>query len=135
MKKYIRKVAAVMIRDKKLLLVRGKDKLFFWTPGGKIEEKETPEETLIRELEEELNIASDDIEFKSYFTYLSEKEEDGFPRKVYCYIVNYNGDIVLGNEVEEVFWMSKEDFLKSYSKLQIGVKEQLIPKLIEDKFL
>ena len=50
------RISAVIIRNKKLLLVTGYDGSFYWTPGGKVDSKEKHEQTLIRELEEELSV-------------------------------------------------------------------------------
>lgn len=60
MKKEIRVVGAIIIEDHKILCAqRGMEKSLggFWEfPGGKIEAGETPQEALVRELEEELLI-------------------------------------------------------------------------------
>lgn len=61
-------VAAILENDKKEILIakRKKDKILggFWEfPGGKVEEGESPEESLIRELKEEMNIHIEVIEY------------------------------------------------------------------------
>lgn len=52
--------AAVIYRDSMILIARrapGKHLAGYWEfPGGKIEPRETPEDCLIREIQEELNI-------------------------------------------------------------------------------
>ena len=53
----IRKAGAVLIRDRKLLMTRAHDKHIFVAPGGKLDEGETVIEALIRELEEEIQVA------------------------------------------------------------------------------
>jgi 8-oxo-dGTP diphosphatase len=65
----MRKVtAAILVKDNKILIAKrpSNDKLANkWEfPGGKIEDGETPEECLVREIKEEFNI---DIEVKTYF--------------------------------------------------------------------
>ncbi len=50
-----KRVAAIIIKDKKILLVRDKAADFFSIPGGIIEEGEDSEIALSRELKEELN--------------------------------------------------------------------------------
>ena len=56
----IKVVAAILEKEDKILIAKkreGKPLAGLWEfPGGKIEEGETPEESLIRELMEEMNI-------------------------------------------------------------------------------
>lgn len=60
MKRFIRVVGVVLVRDEKVLLVRRPPEetgAGFWEfPGGKIESGESPEQALVREVEEELSI-------------------------------------------------------------------------------
>ena len=68
-------IAALLIQDNKCLIARRKagDKLAGWWefPGGKLESGETPEECLVRELQEELGIdvRVQDFFMDSVFTY------------------------------------------------------------------
>ena len=52
----IHKAAGILIRDRKLLVERSKGKEFFIAPGGSIEDGETAEEAVIRELMEEFQV-------------------------------------------------------------------------------
>jgi len=66
------RISAVIIKDKKILLVKGNSgfyKDFFFTPGGKVEEGESEMKTLERELKEELSTGL--IEAKKYFEYVA----------------------------------------------------------------
>lgn len=66
--KTIQVVAAVIYDNNKFLITKRKHKLFngLWEfPGGKIEENETHEQALIREIKEELEI---DIEVNDFIT-------------------------------------------------------------------
>src|SRR5690554_3429200 len=68
------KVSAAIIKenDKILIAQRGSNKsnaLKWEFPGGKIEENETPEESLIREIKEELNIDIKVVDFFCENTY------------------------------------------------------------------
>ncbi len=129
----IEKSAGIIIEDSKLLLVSGGNNNFFWLPGGKLEEGETPEAALRRELKEELDIEL--LSFRPYITYISDQEEDGTIRKVYAYIINYDGLINHQAEIDKIVWLSKEDFVKEVIPLQSGVKIHLIPRLIKDGLL
>ena len=80
-------VAAIIEHDKKILCMqRGKDKndytSFKWEfPGGKIEEGETKEEALKREIMEEMNLS---IEIKSHFCDIRHVYPD-FILNMYCF--------------------------------------------------
>lgn len=60
-------VAAILKKDNKILIARkkqGKSLAGYWEfPGGKIEKGETPEESLKRELMEEMNIKIEMLEY------------------------------------------------------------------------
>lgn len=129
----IRKTAAVIIKDKKILLVNGNRQNFYWTPGGKIEVNESPEDTNVRELKEELNVNVTNQKY--YFTYLSDKEEDNKTREVQVFFVEYEGKLKCGAEVDSIRWISRKDIEKENINLQLGVGGHLIPKLIKDGFM
>lgn len=129
----IRKTAAVIIKDKKILLVNGNRQNFYWTPGGKIEVNESPEDTNVRELKEELNVNVTNQKY--YFTYLSDKEEDNKTREVQVFFVEYEGELECGAEVDSIRWISRKDIEKENINLQLGVGGHLIPKLIKDGFM
>ncbi|MBB3285429.1 NUDIX domain-containing protein [Rhizobium tropici] len=70
MTKTIRIAAALVLRpDGKTLLVRKRGTIAFMQPGGKVEQQETPETALIRELLEELGLAAEmkDLTFLGRF--------------------------------------------------------------------
>ena len=72
-------VAAILQKEDKILIARKKQGKplagYFEFPGGKIEEGETPEESLIRELMEEMNIKIAVIEYigESIYDYGNDK--------------------------------------------------------------
>ena len=106
-------VAAVILNeDNKILIAQRnfkKSQGGLWEfPGGKIEQGETKEQAIIREIKEELNI---DIKVEKY---LAEKVFE-YPEKTInlialkCKIMN--GTISL-NEHEDVKWISKSEIIK-----------------------
>lgn len=133
MNQAIEKAAAVIIKDKRLLLVSGNNQRFFWTPGGKLEPNESPEMALRRELKEELGIQITNL--KPYFIYISEVEEDQKTRKVHNFLIEYSGNLIRDNEVDNIAWVSKNDFEQNTTPLQLGVRIHLIPRLISDNLL
>lgn len=64
---------AIILHENNILLVRNIDANYWSLPGGKIESGETPEQCLVRELKEELNLAVQYVDYK-LGEYISEKE-------------------------------------------------------------
>ena len=91
--KIIKVVAAILQKEDKILIARKKQGKplagYFEFPGGKIEEGETPEESLIRELMEEMNIK---IAVKEY---IGESVYDYGNNKVIS-LLGYTAEIIDG---------------------------------------
>jgi ADP-ribose pyrophosphatase YjhB (NUDIX family) len=126
------RIAAVIIKDKKILLVTGYKGEFYWTPGGKIEENESHELCLRRELKDELSINI--ISLKHYASYNSFNDIEGEMQNNYCYLVQYEGELKPREEITGIFWYSNQDFLDKSIRVSKGV-QKLIPKLLQDEFL
>jgi 8-oxo-dGTP diphosphatase len=125
------RVSAIIIRDKKLLLLRGKSgfyKDFYFTPGGGIEEGESDEEALKRELNEELQIVP--MEIEENMKYVA-KAWNGGGQRVNCYLVkSYKGDLKISGEIGDIYWYSREDFEQNKLPISPSMAEFLIPKLV-----
>ena len=65
----IHKAAGIIIRDRRLLVSRSKNKDFFVAPGGKLEGDETAERALIRELYEEQGIVVEPADIALFGTF------------------------------------------------------------------
>ncbi len=128
------RIVALIIRNNKLLLVKGKAKPELWTPGGKIEESESEEETLRRELKEEVDLDLQSMTFfKKYF--MKNPYEKDSMTETKCFLVDAKGEPKPDNEIESIIWYSKEDFLnKKYPMLEENEKG-VIPDLIKEELL
>ena len=105
-------VAAVIRRNNKYLIVQRNRKKYLglkWEfPGGKVEENETFEEALLREIKEELNI---NISLQNKIAEEKYKDEKIDIVLHYFLCTQESGTIEL-NEHEDLAWVEKKDFDK-----------------------
>ena len=127
------RVAAVIIINKKILLVTGYEGVFYWTPGGKIEGRESHENCLIRELFAELGIELESMKYYATFTF--QNEIKGGIQTNHYYLVQFKGKIKPGQEITNIFWYSKQNFINKKPKISKGIETYLIPKLIDEGYL
>jgi 8-oxo-dGTP pyrophosphatase MutT (NUDIX family) len=133
------KYAALMLDSKgRLLIVKSKKKDSWMSLGGKPDGHETPEECLLREVQEEIA-----MELTSARPYVETPIEtavgtEGLTVKIFFYLITAKGELMLNPEdnINEFRWISKEDFMnikegKSIS-IASGLELYAIPKLIED---
>jgi 8-oxo-dGTP pyrophosphatase MutT (NUDIX family) len=110
----IDKIAWIHTKDGKVLstLSRGKD--VFYIPGGKREENETDEQTLVREIKEELDvdIVLDTVEYLGVYEAQSDGAEEGVMVKMTSYIGDYVGELKASSEIERFEWLSMSDIKK-----------------------
>jgi 8-oxo-dGTP diphosphatase len=123
--KTIEVVAAIIKQNDKIFATQrgyGDFKGFWEFPGGKIEAGERPQEALIREIKEELNI---DILVGDLVNTV-EYDYPGFHLTMHCFICTFqSGELVL-NEHEAARWLTK-DTLNSVDWLPADIT--LIDKL------
>ncbi len=108
-------LAGAILFDKnhKILLIHRntKDSKQWELPGGKLEEKELPDQAVIRELREELNI---EVQIIKYIG-LKESEEKGNLLKYHCYQCKIeNGTPELMEEkFDDIKYFSKNELLEN----------------------
>ena len=121
------RAAAIIFRKKRLLLIhrrKGTEDYYIF-PGGGVEDTETPEEAVIREINEELNlkikIARKMFEFKNRggreYYYLI-KEFSGTMKVI--------GDSVMNKNIKDsVVWCSREE-LNKINLLPLKAKKEIL---------
>jgi len=107
----IDKIALIKIENGQILSTRSKRKNKYYIPGGKRENNETDEQTLIREIREELNveIIPKSVEYIGTFKAQSDGAAKGIIVKMTCYKADYNGIPKESNEIEEIKWLNYKD--------------------------
>ena len=127
-----RKVAAAIIREGKILLVRKRGSNIFISPGGKVEDMESDIQCLERELREELTIEIVGVSYLLKATHKSSLENDLIDISVY--IVNIVGTPIANAEIEELIWVGS-DYINAPIKIGSVFAEEVIPNLVKSKIL
>jgi len=113
--KEIDKIAWIFLKDRKILSTLSKGKDTYYIPGGKREGTETDQETLYREIKEELsvNIKKDTIKYLGTFHAQAHGQKEGIVVKMTCYQSEFEGNIKPSSEIKEVVWFNHKDKDKS----------------------
>ena len=111
----IDKIALIHLRDGKILSSRSKGKDAYYIPGGKREGGETDEDTLIREIREELSvdIVRGSIRPYGVFSAQAHGHAEGVEVRMTCYTAEFSGELKPDNEIAEIVWLSYADKEKS----------------------
>lgn len=127
--KKIEVVAAIIYFEEEILCVqRPKNKLSYISekyefPGGKIEQGETQEEALVRELQEELNIKTD---IKSFFTTVVHEYPD-FGLTMHCYLCEvYSKKLILQEHIAQQWLKLNELSTLDWAAADIPIVNKLI---------
>ncbi|MCC9041397.1 NUDIX domain-containing protein [Myroides sp. M-43] len=123
-------LASALITDSsnRLLTVRKKDSSYYMMAGGKIEKGELPEQTLIRELNEELNLtitSKDFILLGTHSTTAVNEPNTIVTAHIYHVIVS-SVNLQPAAEIAEVKWLTKDTYQNT--KLAHLLEEFSIPK-------
>lgn len=107
----IDKVAFIEVTEGKILCTRSFGKTKFYIPGGKRDYNESDEETLIREVKEELDVTINPktIQFVGIFKAQADGKAEGIEVKMSCYKASYKGKLKASNEIEEIHWLAMKD--------------------------
>ncbi len=106
--KQIEVVAAIIKKDNKILATQrgyGNFKGWWEFPGGKIEENESKEEALKREIKEELNA---EIVIDSFYKTIEYKHQD-FYLILHCYFCSLISNSIHLIEHQNYKWVTKEE--------------------------
>ncbi len=127
----IHKAAAIIIKDKKLLVERSYGKDFFIAPGGSVEPGETESEACVRELYEEftIKVVEEDLEEWGSFEAPAAGQEDRIVKMKVFMVKGYEGDPAASSEVEEIAWVTSAN--EKGLKLGSIFEHEVIPHLKE----
>ncbi len=117
----IDKLGFILIKDKKILLCRSKGKDVYYIPGGKRKEGETDEQALVREIKEELNVDLVVETLKHFGTFKAQAhgKPEGTMVQATCYSGEFEGELQVASEIEEIAWLTYKDKMKTGNVAQI----------------
>jgi 8-oxo-dGTP pyrophosphatase MutT (NUDIX family) len=105
-KPYIHKIGAAIVSNGKMLVVRKKSSAdVFIIPGGKPEGDESHEQTLRRELNEELGVGVNSLAYIGSFEDTAEFEDR--PIRMDVYRVEISGEPKAASEIAELRWIDR----------------------------
>ncbi|AXQ23614.1 NUDIX domain-containing protein [Acinetobacter wuhouensis] len=115
--------AIILNQHNQLLLVRKKNTQFFMQVGGKLEPNEAPEQTMIREIAEEISAQAEIEQFVGRFETRAANEA-GHQLISYVYQVNLDQAPQIDAEIAEMKWIDLDDQQTLLAPL---TKEVVIP--------
>jgi 8-oxo-dGTP diphosphatase len=96
-------------RDGRVLLVRVRDSKLWYLPGGTIEQGETAEEALIREVAEELGVVLDAASIRHKRSVIGPAYGREGLVELNCFSADWEGDLSPQAEVREAAWFGPDD--------------------------
>jgi len=103
----------MIVRDKKLLVVRTPGQDFFKSAGGKLEPGETAQQTVVRELKEELNVDVRESNLEllgTFYVPALGKGHEGHTLRSDVFVVKrWEGEPKASHEVAEIKWVDSSD--------------------------
>lgn len=107
----IDKIAFIYLQNGKILSTLSKGKNTYYIPGGKREETESDQETLIRECKEELSIDIKKESIKYYGTFVAQAhgKKEAILVKMTCYMADFEGELKANSEIKELKWLEYRD--------------------------
>ncbi|MFJ1760422.1 NUDIX domain-containing protein [Amycolatopsis sp. NPDC088138] len=107
----IDKIAWLHLVDGRILSTRSRGKQAYYLPGGKREPGETDEQTLVREIREEVTVAIDEptIRPAGVFEAQADGKASGVVVRMTCFTAEYTGTLAASSEIEEIAWLGYAD--------------------------
>lgn len=122
----------VVVRNNKVLLAYSKNKNAWYLPGGKIDQGETAQEALIREIEEELNLtlSSDRLQYYCHTTAPAYGERPNVIMEQECFLYDLQEEVEPSHEIVAVRFYDLATY--KLEPIQVPGVLHIFAKLMED---
>ena len=123
------KYGLAVVREKQLLVVREYNTANYLLPGGRPKEGESAEETLAREIKEELGVGVKRNSLKYYGAFEdAAANEPHTIIQISVYLGEITGNPTPSAEIEEVAWIRSQHNLT----LAPSIRNKILPALVKD---
>lgn len=130
MKIFKQKACAVILRNKKFLVVRNVGRNIWTSPGGHIEKGETPEQAVRRELKEEFNLTPSEVKLLKVIEEASPIEKDTVMKLYFFLTPSAAEPKSVDSEIEETMWVDSR-YKGEKGELIDSLKGLLTPELLK----
>jgi len=119
----IRCACLLETRQNEILLVRVRDNSLWYLPGGTIEAEETPQQALVREVSEELDVQVDTNAIRFDRRVIGPALGRDGEVELNCFRAEWSGEPSAQSEISEIGYISFEDTHKMAPAVRLLVKE------------
>ncbi|MFH1500669.1 MAG: NUDIX domain-containing protein [archaeon] len=125
------KIAAIILKDKKLLMVRKENEPHFIMPGGRATGRDSKKDTLRRKLSDELNVRLVHMDPVPYGTWEAPHfRDEGKVVRMETYLVSIEGTPLKSGGIEQIAWITSAYKSQGITVASID-EDYLIPKLLK----
>ena len=115
-------VKAIIQRGEKFLVIKQKlpDKIVWDLPGGKVDYGESPYDTLVREVKEEIHLSIKIVKPIGFFWFFRQDKDQVVCTTFLCTTNNYDVDLSKNpadENITEYRWVTKDEFLSDEYKV------------------
>jgi hypothetical protein len=122
------RVAALIIKDRALLLVTGRDADYYWAPGDQVIGHDSPEATLIRELTQDLGVTI--TRSRKFGDIKAENHKTGQSETTIYYLIEIENEPKPSHEITDSRWFTNTDFQSGAPKVSEVMKAVMYPALV-----
>jgi ADP-ribose pyrophosphatase YjhB (NUDIX family) len=127
------RVQAVLIKDKKVLVVWDDYLDYFSPPTYEVDEGQEHEDVLKKRLEEDYGVHIKSV--TSYFHYYEKNMSENMMQIQHNYLIEFEGEVVTASHVNKIKWITPEDVEADEDMMHTDTYDKLILTLRKDSKL
>jgi 8-oxo-dGTP diphosphatase len=125
-------VALLYVHDRKVLVARSRGKDRWYLPGGKREPGETDEQTLRREIREELgvDVLPGSVYHVGTYEGIAHGQQPGTRVRMACYAARWSGQLRASGEIDRLDYLGFDDLAQTAPLVQLIFHDLRAKRLI-----